>query len=309
MSVLPSLVAQARQRTAPPPVPDFIDRSEFDSNEAYEAHMKDRRKAKERLREFNRPARVRQRPKTQPTAATLQLTTTIETMRTREMRILFGLDVETGRKKAPMLGWSLQPRPSAREHYEEMAQRLPTLTSAAALHSAVKQQEAHTGVSLSQVRRAVTVANQRADPKAVARDSHRRRSIKKGLSATRPAVYPAILERKRAARRVAQREARRVQQEERGAERVRINAKRDALKSEAEWAYEICREEWELARTYGSDDEQYLRQRRIDAGHARRDARAAAVAWVEDQKMCKRCGEWRPMWVPRGMLPCECAGS
>ena len=59
MSVLPSLAAQARQRAAPPPVPPLVDKSEFESDEAYADYMATRRKAKERLREFNRPPRVR----------------------------------------------------------------------------------------------------------------------------------------------------------------------------------------------------------------------------------------------------------
>ena len=131
--------------------------------------------------------------------------------------------------------------------------------------------------------------------------------IKKGLSATRPSVYPAQLERKREARREAQREARRPQQEERAAERARLYAKRDEMTKVAEWAYEICREEWELGRTYGSEDEVYLRQRRVEAGHTLREARAAAVAWVLDQKCCKQCGELLPQWT-RSVFRCECDG-
>ena len=60
--VLPSLMAKARanddgQRVAPS-VPPRRDRSEFDDKDAYKAHMKERRKAQERLREFNRPRRL-----------------------------------------------------------------------------------------------------------------------------------------------------------------------------------------------------------------------------------------------------------
>jgi hypothetical protein len=55
MVVLPYLAAQAR---TPPPVPPLIDKSEFESDEAYKAYMATRRKAQERLREFNRPPHV-----------------------------------------------------------------------------------------------------------------------------------------------------------------------------------------------------------------------------------------------------------
>ena len=154
-SMLPSLAKQAKQRTAPPPVPPLIDKSEFPSDEAYRAYMKTRRKAQERLREFNRPARGASQP----------LTAAISALRTRERRIAFGCDVETGRKQSPSAAWTqhvaaLERRP-ARERYEDQAAKLPQLTSAEALHAVLQQQPEHAGVSLSQVRRAVTAANQR----------------------------------------------------------------------------------------------------------------------------------------------------
>ena len=54
MSVQPSILAAFRKRTAPPPVPPLKNPSEFDDDESHAAYMKSRRKAQERLREFNR---------------------------------------------------------------------------------------------------------------------------------------------------------------------------------------------------------------------------------------------------------------
>ena len=115
MSRLPSLVAQARERTAPPPVPPLLDRSQFDSDEAHSEYMRTRRKAQERLREFNRlpryrTSRVRLKP-TAPTEATKRLANAAEMLRERERIIHFGCDVETGRKnRAPMSVWQPPPR-------------------------------------------------------------------------------------------------------------------------------------------------------------------------------------------------------
>lgn len=76
MVLQPSLAAMARQqerqRTRPPPVPPLLTQSHFDSVEAYKDYMRTRRKAQERLREFNRPARERRAAVKQPTAASLE---------------------------------------------------------------------------------------------------------------------------------------------------------------------------------------------------------------------------------------------
>ena len=76
MVLQPSLAAMARQqerqRTCPPPVPPLLTQSHFDSVEAYKDYMRTRRKAQERLREFNRPARKRRAAVKQPTAASLE---------------------------------------------------------------------------------------------------------------------------------------------------------------------------------------------------------------------------------------------
>ena len=183
--------------------------------------MRTRRKAQERLREFNRPpryrtSRVRLKP-TAPTEATKRLANAAEMLRERERRIHFGCDVETGRKnRAPMSVWQPPPRGNAHEQWRKHASTLPTLISAAKVHAALVQQDDWVGVSHSQVRRAITEANKARLPEAVEEDRRDRRSIRKNLSATRPAAYPASLAHKR-----AKREARRPQLEERRLERAR----------------------------------------------------------------------------------------
>ena len=218
MVLLPSLAKQARQqdqRATPPPVPPLVDRSEFASSEEYKAYMAARRKAQERLREFNRP--LRRRGATQP------LVDAVDKLRTRERRILWGCNVETGRKGAPIQDW-VEPRrklmePAARHALAvEAAQRLPTLNSAAKLRAALQQQEEWSGVTLSQVRRAITAANAMDKPAFVECDRIQRRGIKKDISASRPSVYSALLERKRRAR-APQVEARRLKQAEKKAQR------------------------------------------------------------------------------------------
>ena len=273
MSVRPSLAAQARQqRTAPPSVPPHLERSEFDSDEAYAVYVKDRRKAKERLREFNRPPRLRR-------GASEALKAAIEVLRTRERRIMFGCNVETGRKQAPSAEWTahvaaLERRP-APERYKEKADQLPKLTSAEAMLAALQQQPEHANISLSQVRRAVTAVNQREKamwPDSITESRQYRRSIKKGLSATRPAAYPAQLQRKRE----AEREARRPQLEARRLERAQMSAQRAKAVAIAKWAYDTCLEEEHRAREYDADDLWYLRERRLDAGSALRIARGSS---------------------------------
>jgi hypothetical protein len=161
------------------------------------------------------------------------------------------------------------------------------------------QTEEWSGVTMSQVRRAVTAANKR-DPKPAEAEWCReiRRKISNGLSATRPERYPALLERKK--------EARRSQVHAHKLERAQMNAQRHALISMARWAYEVCRAEWENARMYGSEDEWYLRARRIEAGYELRDAKAAAAEWLLSQKSCTQCGQVLPQWT-RGWDRCECS--
>ena len=48
-----------RSRAPPPPVPPLLDRAAFDTSEAHKAHMQERRRAMERLREYHRPHRDR----------------------------------------------------------------------------------------------------------------------------------------------------------------------------------------------------------------------------------------------------------
>ena len=48
-----------RSRAPAPPVPPLLDRTAFDTFDAYKAYMQERRRAKERLREANRPHRNR----------------------------------------------------------------------------------------------------------------------------------------------------------------------------------------------------------------------------------------------------------
>lgn len=209
MVLQPSLVAQARERTPPPPIPPYRDRSEFAHDEDHAVYMKTRRKAQERLREFKRPPRARARASHSP-----QLVSAVEKLRLRERCILFHVNVETGRKQSPGVLEEIDSRRTIREKYEQEAQLLPKLNSAETMHAALIQQEEHAGVTLSQVRRAVTAANKRDDPdRLVSLGLHNeacmagnvrlaRRAISKGLSATRPAVYPETA-RKRDAERVA----------------------------------------------------------------------------------------------------------
>ena len=51
---------QKRQREPPPAVPlHCADRAAFDSDDEYQQYIRQRRKAKERLREYSRPVRKR----------------------------------------------------------------------------------------------------------------------------------------------------------------------------------------------------------------------------------------------------------
>lgn len=245
--------------------------------------MAKRRKAQERLREFNRPprtGRVRRAGTSQPTAASQALVKAVEGLRTHERRIFFGCNVETGRKKAPDFDAERARRkrmtPSARHAlHQQDQQRLPQLTSAAKLQAALQQQEEWTGVKLSQVQRAVTAANksekQGLISGAVDAVRHRRRSIQKRVSETRPAAYPEHLQRKRDGKR----EARRPQIEARRLEREQANAQRAKDVAIAQWAYDTCLADERHAREYNADDLWYLRERRLDAGSALRIARGA----------------------------------
>ena len=243
--------------------------------------MKDRRKAQERVREFNRPQRVRPAV-ARSTAAPQQLSKAVETIRERERRIFWGCDVETGRKQAPSMsafdGWLVRQKArrgnAELQHAEhlESAERLPKTTTATSLHAALKQADAEK--TLSQVRRAVTVANKRARPEVVQEDRRVRRSIQCGLSSTRPAAYAAMIERKREAR-AETREARRPEIEARAAELARKRAQRESNISVAQWTYDICRQDEQAACAGGTDDLWYLRERRLDAGSALKIARGA----------------------------------
>ena len=146
-AMLPSLAALARQRTEPPPVPPLLARSEFSTDEEHKTYMATRRKAQERWREFNRPARtgrVRRAGVAQPTAASQALSNAVEELRKRERRVLFGMSVETGRKKAPSMNGAVaakrKPMAPAARHalHQQRSQRLPKLTSAAKLRSALR---------------------------------------------------------------------------------------------------------------------------------------------------------------------------
>ena len=180
-------------------------------------------------------------------------------------------------------------RAPARQRYEELAAKLPELTTAKALHAALIKQEEHSDVTLSQVRRGLTAANQQHEarkeefgppPYEGWRDV--RRSIKKGMSRTRPDAYPALLERRRNAlreKRAAEREARRPQMEARQLEKAQQIAARKAAVCVAQWAYDLCFQEEREARVAGADDGflWYLHERRLDAGCALRAARRMRV--------------------------------
>ena len=164
-----------------------------------------------------------------------------------------------------------QMDPAARHSLHQAdARRLPQLTSAAKLHNALQQDE-WTSVTRSQVRRALTAANKRDRPAFIEEDRSRRRSIQKCLSATRPAAYPARLQRKRE----AEREARRPQLEARRLERAQKAVQRAAAVRVAQWAYDTCHAEEQQARALGGDDLWYLRERRLDAGSALKIARGS----------------------------------
>ena len=122
------------------------------------------------------------------------------------------------------------------------------------------------------MRRAITEANKARLPEAVEEDRRDRRSIRKNLSATRPAAYPASLAHKR-----AKREARRPQLEERRLERARKKLCRAKAVATAQWAYDTCLALAEecRAREHDADDLWYLKERRLDAGSALRIARGA----------------------------------
>ena len=272
MSLLPSLVAQVKQRTAPPPVPPLIDKTKFESHEAYATYMKRRRQANERLREFNRPAR----------GASKSLVAAVTSLRTRERRIFFGCNVETGRKGAPATPQQLK-RSSIQQSNEEQAADLPKLTSAKVLHAAITQQSEHAGVSLSQVRRAVTAANQHDSSAPTEWPNlelvrERRRYIKQYVSATRP---EGMLKRKRHLD--AERKERRPRVEARQLQRVQKAAQMAAQKVQkaaqkaaqreaavrlAQAVYDHCQAEEQQARELGADDLWFLIENRLDAAKA-----------------------------------------
>ena len=249
--VLPSLMAKARanddcQRVAPS-VPPRRDRSEFNDKDAYKAHMKERRKAQERLREFNRPRRLgRSRAGDGASGkadVSTKLVTVIDSLLKNERRTLWRVNDAaterlTGRKQAPDLSIAneplnriinqtehlgrVTPAEAAVRHatnQRKAAQRLQKLTSAKKIHAALQDEDEWHDVTISQVRRALTAVRKGDDPELIKEDRRKRHSIQKRVSSTRPAVYPARLH--------TQREARRPQVETREAERAQKRAQRD----------------------------------------------------------------------------------
>jgi hypothetical protein len=322
MVLQPSLVAlarQNRQRTPPPPVSPLRDASSFDSPAAHQEYMKTRRAALERLREFNRPKRKRERrvAASKPSKTSQKLTDAVDVLRVRERRVFLGLDVETGRKKGPSFVHAIGRQaiqdtrqamcdggPEARHpRYQQSARELPKLTSAAAVRDALAETEEWSRVTLSQVRRAVTSANKRERGESggpltlserrrrgeLAYYREKRRSTINGLSAKRSPAYPAMLERKRQARR----------DQPQDPERAQLKAKQLAIYSAEQWAYEICRKDEQTGLVNASDDRWYLGKRRIDAEYALRAARRAAADWAITQKCCSACGRFLPQWEPR----------
>ena len=115
--VQPSLLAiyRARLRAPPPAVPEKRERSDFDCDVDYKQYVSDRRRAKEREREFNRPKRDRsnrdqtgrdQRGRTRPARVREQRELLqrrcdeLEAKETARM-VRMGIIVPVGRKKAP----------------------------------------------------------------------------------------------------------------------------------------------------------------------------------------------------------------
>ena len=186
--------------------------------------------------------------------------------------------------------------------HQQDAKRLPTLTTAVKLHAALQQQEEWSGVSLSQVRRAVTAANERDTPGLIEEARYRRRSIQKRLSETRPAAYPVQLQRKRDAKR----EARRPQLEARQLERAHSKAQRAAAVAIAKWAYDMSLDEERLAREYDADDLWYLKERRLDAASTLRIARGAYETPRWELPACKRRPVYkRPSATRPQKAPCD----
>ena len=132
------------------------------------------------------------------------------------------------------------------------------------------QQDERAGITHSQVRRAITEANKARLPAAVKEDQRDRRSIRKNLSATRPAAYSVLLAQKR-----TKREARQPQLEERRLERAQKKLQRAEAVAMAQWAYDLSLAEERRAREDSTDDLWYLKERRLDAGSALRIARGA----------------------------------
>ena len=309
MAQLPSLVlvAGARSQRSLPFVPELRARSEFDSQEAFDQHRKERRKAQERLREFNRPKRVRQRGASgsvKRTAAASSLADAIQKVRTRERRILWHANVETGRKRLPedprSDPRSMPMEPAARHAVHQADERrLPKATSAKKMQQVLQQQEEWRNVTLSQVRRSLTAVRKADDPDLIEYDRTWRRHIQKRVSDTRPAVYSARL--------ASQREARRPQMEARAAVRAQKQLQRDQDVAIAKWELQICQEEEQAAqRTYGVDKliSWYLAERRRDAESALSVAcgKSRVPRWKHSEAAT---GPWPYAVKYSGML-CDC---
>jgi hypothetical protein len=89
-------------------------------------------------------------------AASQALSKAVEGLREREGRILWGCDVETGRKKAPDFSAffaNREPMSPAARHalHKQDVQRLPTLTSSTKLQAALQQQQEWSDVTRSHV--------------------------------------------------------------------------------------------------------------------------------------------------------------
>jgi hypothetical protein len=316
MVVQPSLVAIARQqqqqppqRPAPSPIPPLVARSTFDTDDAYKAYMKERRKAQERVREYNRPPRAARAAQPSAPAA---LVDAVARMRTRG--IDFDVAVETGRKR---MGTAAEQRaameairaerrpmePAARHavHERDAAQYLKPLPTAVALHAALVQRDEWAGVTLSQVRRAVTAAEKQEDDGSREQrelDRWERRAIQKRLSNTRPSVYAGKLKRKREAYSTAN--------EQRREARTRKRAASAAAIAFEQWEYDRCCAEEDKARKHGADDLWYVREARYDAGCALRIARGSSevprwtwaesaigpLTWIQKygEQRCDSCG-------------------
>ena len=108
---------------------------------------------------------MRRAPVARSTAAPQQLSEAVEAVRVRELRTFWGCDLETGRLPAPRGREAIaeyvanmkarRGHPELQhEQYLEGARNLPKATTTAKLHAVLQHKEEHSGITLSQVRRA-----------------------------------------------------------------------------------------------------------------------------------------------------------